>query len=95
MDNESYVWVFCGEHSRLPSAVFSSLTAAKEWITSRGVSGVITGYPLDESAYDWAVRRGFFAPKRDEQRAPAFIQRFSSASQPHWHFIDGVCTEES
>ena len=32
---------------------------------------------------------GHFAPKRDDQRTPQFIQRFSSATQEHYHYEDG------
>jgi hypothetical protein len=40
-----------------------------------------------------AVAAGHFAPARDEQRAPEFIQRFSSASQEHYHYEDGETSQ--
>jgi hypothetical protein len=89
MDERERVWVFSGESSRFPSAVFRSRDAAEPWIRSHRVSGVLTAYPLDVGVYDWAVVSGFFTPKSDEQRSPNFIQRFSSAYQEHYHYDEG------
>jgi hypothetical protein len=92
---ETYVWVFNGEGSRFPSAVFASKEDAERWIAASGVSGVLTAYPLGESAYDWAVRKGYFSPKRDAQRTAAFVQKFTSASQEHENFARGGSEAES
>jgi hypothetical protein len=83
------VWLFSGISSQFPSAVFRTREAADAWIRRHGVSGVLTAYPLDLGVYDWAVDHGFFKPKRDEQRGPIFIQRFSSAYQEHYHYDEG------
>lgn len=92
-DEELYVWVFCGEGARFPAAVFSSRATAETWIAANHVSGVLTAYPMDESSYDWAVRKGFFKPKTEVHAGPKFIQRFSSAYQKHVHYFDGRASE--
>jgi hypothetical protein len=89
MDERDRVWVFSGESSRFPSAVFRSRDAAEAWIRSHGVSGMLTAYPLDVGVYDWAVDNGFFTPRNDEHHSPGFIQRFSSAYQEHYHYDEG------
>ena len=84
------VWVFNGARSNFPSGVFTSRSSAESWIRKYALSGTLTRYPLDMSVYDWAVSRTFFEPKKDEQRTPEFIGRFSSASQEHYHFENGT-----
>ena len=83
------VWVFQGAGARLTTAVFASEAAAREWIRTAGVTGLLTEYPLGESHYDWAVREGYFVPKDERQRSPAFIQAFTSGHAHHVHFEDG------
>ena len=82
--SESRVWVFSGEGSQFPSAVFSNRAAAEAWIGLHALTGVLTAYPLDEGAYDWAVRQGLFTPKKTI--TPQFVGRFTSASQEHYHY---------
>jgi hypothetical protein len=84
----NFVWVFNGERSSFPSGIFSSREKAETWIAANGVSGCLTMYPVDESAYDWAIREGHFSPQRDDQRTPEFIARFSSGAV-HFHFENG------
>jgi hypothetical protein len=83
------VWVFHGEGAQFASAVFRSQEAAVRWIGERALSGVLTAYPLDMPAYDWAVEAGHFKPKSDDHKSPRFIQRFTSGAQAHLHFTDG------
>ena len=83
------VWVFNGPRSQFPSGVFSALSSAESWIALNGLSGTLTRYPIDVGVYDWAVRLGHFKPRRDDQSDAAFIERFSSASQEHYHFENG------
>ncbi|WP_433377809.1 DUF7710 domain-containing protein [Streptosporangium sp. CA-115845] len=48
MDDEPQsVWAFVGEGGRWPSAIFSSRDRAEEWISARGLTGMLTEYPLD------------------------------------------------
>ena len=83
------VWVFNGTHGTFPAAVFSSREKAEDWIIRRRLSGTLTRYPIDEPIYEWAIALGYFKPKREDQSCAAFIQRFSSASQEHYHYEDG------
>ena len=83
------VWIFTGPRAQFPSGVFTSREAAERWIRPHRLSGTLTAYPVDVGVYDWAVSVGHFAPTRNDQRAPEFIQRFSSASQEHYHYEDG------
>jgi hypothetical protein len=83
------VWIFTGPKALFPSGVFTSRESAERWIQQHGLSGTLTAYPVNVGAYDWAVDNGRFAPKGAEQRSPEFIQRFSSASQEHYHYENG------
>lgn len=83
------VWVFCGEGGNLPSGVFSSEEAARAWIQRCKLTGILTEYPVDISAYDWAIEHGVFKPNQPWQDSPKFIGRFTSASLHHLHFHDG------
>lgn len=85
----SFVWIFNGLKARFPSGVFTDREAAERWIEQHGLSGTLTAYPLDVGIYDWAVKIGYFKPKRDDQHTAEFIQRFSSASQEHYHYENG------
>jgi hypothetical protein len=90
IDDYPSVWVFIGTNGTFPAGVFSTRETAEAWITSSRVLGTLTRYPIDLSAYDWCLQYGFFKPKRAEQRAPEFIQKFSSASQDHFHYENGA-----
>jgi hypothetical protein len=90
MDKPMAVWVFQGERSRFPSAIFSRLELAEQWIQTQKVTGILTKYPIDISVYDWAIHEGVFAIKREDQMMPSFIQRFTSASQEHYHYQHGT-----
>jgi hypothetical protein len=68
--------------------VFTSIERASEWIARHGLTGLLTGYPLDEGAYDWAVRKGLFKVKREDQQTPAFMANFASGEYHH-HFENG------
>jgi hypothetical protein len=83
------VWVFNGMDGTFPAAVFSSREKAEAWITCHRLSGTLTRYPIDEPIYEWAIARGYFKPMREYQSGAAFIQRFSSASQEHYHYEGG------
>jgi len=84
------VWVFNGPRSNFPAGLFSRKELAVEWISKYRLTGTLTLYPIDVAAYDWAISNGHFSPSKDDQRSPAFIEKFSSASQEHYHFEDGV-----
>ncbi len=85
----SVVWVFNGDKHPFPSGVFTDQTLAEEWIKTNKLTGTLTAYPLNQGVYEWAVERGYFKAKREDQTTPSFIGNFSSASQPHEHYEDG------
>jgi len=87
------VWVFNGG-GNFPSGVFSKKEIAEAWIAKHKLSGVLTKYPVDEGVYDWSLANGTFKIKKEEQTQPAFIQRFSSASQEHYHYENGLNENE-
>lgn len=72
------------------SGIFSKKELAEEWIKKYSLTGVLTLYPVNESVYDWAIRNGNFSPKKQEETTPDFIAGFSSASQIHFHYEDGI-----
>jgi hypothetical protein len=88
------VWVFSGPNARFPGAVFSSGEKAETWIAQHRLSGLLTEYPLDSGAYDWAIQFGVFTPKRPEHTSSAFIGSFTSAHMAHAHFEDGKVVAE-
>jgi len=90
MEKSQSVWVFVGSEGRFPGGVFRTRGAAEEWIQRHGLSGVLTEYPLDVGAYDWAIAEGHFTPKTDRERSASFVGQFSSGGQDHSHYADGV-----
>ena len=89
IDHE-FVWVFLGEGARFPGAVFSDVETASAWISKHSLTGVLTKYPMDAGAYDWAIATRLFVPKKPEQSLPKFIGSFTSASMEHFHCENGV-----
>lgn len=89
MSDVTTVWIFNGARSNFPSGVFSILETAETWIRRYSLTGTLTRYPVDESAYDWALSRGYFTISKPEQQSPDFIGRFSAANQEHYHYEDG------
>ena len=83
------IWVFNGEENSLPSAVFLNFELATKWIKEKGVSGLLTAYPVNTGVYDWAIQKDFFLPKQSYQKLPKFIQRFTSAYLEHYHYENG------
>ena len=83
-----FVWVFHGLSGQFASSVFSSKEKAEEWIKKNKLQGILTKYPLDFSAYDWACKFGYFIPKKPEHKSSEFIQKFSNADNEHYHYID-------
>lgn len=89
------VWVFNGSgfaspNHPIPSGVFSARELAETWILKHQLSGMLTAYPVDIGIYDWAVQKEIFKPKQEKHTSPEFIQRFSSASQEHFHYENGI-----
>ncbi len=89
----SSVWIFSGANARFPAGVFSALDPAEEWIAANGLTGTLTEYPLDEGAFDWALRTGRVTGRaRERGGEPEFVGGFSSATQAHHHYELGVRT---
>ncbi len=84
------IWVFHGAGARFAGGVFGNREAGLSWAAKHALTGVLTCYPLNEGAYDWALRSGAFAPKRPEHREAHFIGGFTSASMDHVHVEDGI-----
>ena len=80
------VWVFHGAGGQFTSGVFSSQEKAEEFINHYRLTGILTKYPIDKSAYDWALQEKVFTPRKPEHHEAAFIQRFTDASQEHYHY---------
>lgn len=90
--SQQTVWVFNGANARFASGVFSSREKAEAWIAHHVLTGLLTEYPLDSGAYDWAVLHGFFRPKRPDQRTSGFIGSFTNPHLQHFHYEDGKPT---
>jgi hypothetical protein len=88
-DRYEGVWVFNGGGT-FAGGVFSTLEAAETWISKNRLDGVLTLYPLDTGVYEWAIERGWFAPKREKHHAQDFIGSFTTASMDHQHYERGV-----
>ena len=90
---DKHVWVFNGARG-IPGGVFSTLDRAEAWILQHRLSGILTCYPLDEGCFDWAFREGVTnlkAEKRAIRQFDAeFIANFSTASQEHYHYENGI-----
>lgn len=72
-----------------PAGVFTTKEKAEAWIGANHQTGCLTRYPLDESFYDWAIRVGVFAPKKEHEFGREFKGRFSCAGSEHYHYEDG------
>ncbi len=90
---ERAVWVFNTAKRNFPGGVFTTPELADEWIAAHRLTGVLTAYPLDQGAFDWALSQGctnLRAEKLEQKRHdPVFIGGFSTASQEHYHYEEG------
>jgi len=82
----NFVWIFNHHTANFPSAVFSCEKTAREWIEHNNCIGTLTQYPVDISAYDFAVQNGYFEPKKEHHSDKDFIARFTNANNKHFHF---------
>jgi len=80
------VWVFHGAGSRFTSGVFATRAQGEEFINRYRLTGTLTKYPVGISAYDWSIQAKLFEPKKAEHCEAEFIQRYTSASQEHYHY---------
>jgi hypothetical protein len=84
------LWMFNGVRSRVPSGVFSTLKRAERWIHEHELPGTLTEMYLDDPAYDRAVRRGRYVPKRQSEHTPLLKQRFSSPDMHYHYYLDSL-----
>jgi hypothetical protein len=90
MDDQNMIWLFHGANGRFSSGVFSSKQKAEEWINKWSLSGILTKYPIDIGVYEWAIELNLLKISKGEQTQPEFIQRFTTASQEHVHYENGI-----
>ncbi len=83
-----HAWVFTAG-GIFPAGIFTELGIAEKWIRETRATGCLTKYPVNTSLYDYSIAQGWFTPKRDDQRSPEFITKFSCASAEHFHYEDG------
>ncbi|WHI50482.1 hypothetical protein P3339_18880 [Microbulbifer sp. MLAF003] len=83
------VWVFHSAGARFAGGTFSSVESAELWIGTHKLTGVLTSYPLDTGAYEWAVKNEYFQPKKEKHSTAEFIGGFTSANQEHYHYENG------
>ena len=86
---DSWIWVFNGPNSPLPSACFGSKSQAEEWIRDNRATGILTKMPVGTSVYHWAIDNGYFEPKGPHQTGPKFVSNFTSAYLEHYHYERG------
>ncbi len=91
MENDTnQIWIFNGPNSRFPSGVFLEKKQAEQWISQYKLSGILTLYPINISVYNWAIENDYFVITNERESTPEFIQKFTSASQEHYHYEDGA-----
>ncbi|HEY6505812.1 MAG TPA: hypothetical protein VIZ28_17680 [Chitinophagaceae bacterium] len=83
------IWIFTGSKGKFPGGVFTDKQLAEDWIQKHRLEGVLTLYPINEGVYDWSIRSNYFLPTKEKEKSPDFIGSFSSASQEHYHYLDG------
>ncbi|WP_223808774.1 DUF7710 domain-containing protein [Rufibacter hautae] len=93
VDSCKSVWVFNSINKLFSGGVFEDLVVAEEWIMRNKLTGILTKYPLDQGALDWAVKNGLVNMKpeklKEKKVDPDFIGGFTSASMEHYHYESG------
>jgi hypothetical protein len=84
------IWIFVSESAQFPCACFERFEDAELTIQKYSLSGILTAYPLGKTVFDWAVENQFFRPQKPEHFTAAFIGKFTSASQKHIHYSNGI-----
>ena len=85
------IYVFNGEGSILPNALFSEYELAENWIKKYSLTGLLTAYPLNIGVYEWAIEHSNFKVKHEYQKSAGFIQKFTWGDLEHYHFENGEC----
>ncbi len=88
------VWLFNGSGGRFVGGAFTTLEKAEKWINKHKLTGLLTKTPLDEGVFDWAVTNNMHNLKPEllnkKKSDPDFIGSFSTASQEHFHYENGI-----
>jgi hypothetical protein len=88
------VWIFNKNNAAFSGGVFSELNLAENWVKENSLTGILTKYPLDQGVFDWAVENDMHNIKAekvaDQSKQPNFIGGFTSASQEHYHYENGI-----
>lgn len=78
------VWVFSGARKHFPGGIFTTKKVADEGIKTHRLTGTLTLYPVDIGAYEWALGKGLFKPRKPTSPSP----NLSVDSQtPEWSII--------
>jgi len=88
-DLQRGAWVVHENDGAFSLCAFSCLEKGKAWIAEEKKSCVLSWYPIDEGAFDWATRNGYFKVKKPHQNEAKFIANFSSSGVLHFHFQQG------
>ncbi len=81
------IWVL--QRGKFPFAVFDDKDKAIAYIEEKKVTGIMTGYPINDSTLSWAVENELFMMKKEVQKEVWFEENFTSIHQPHYHFENG------
>ena len=83
------IWIFHGENAKFSSGVFTERHLAELWIRENKLSGLLTLYPVNVGVYQWSIANNLFQPKKEHELSSAFVQKFTSAAQEHYHYGNG------
>ncbi len=87
------VWIFHASKSDYASGAFTTYELAASWIKENSLTGLLTSYPLDEGAFDWAMRNNVVGVRDSVlergRKDPMWIGRYFPAARDSHHFIDG------
>ena len=78
----------------LASKAVAGHTTFKPGILENKLSGMLTKYPLNKGVWDWACENNMHNLKAEKVTEkslnPNFIAGFTTASQEHYHYEDGI-----
>ena len=90
--SKEHVYIFHGTNAQFAASVYSSFELAELDIKLKKMSGLLSIYPLNETIYDYCVRKELFDAK--DKTTGAFIQNFTSAYLEHHHYKHGNRLDE-
>src|ERR1700704_4357436 len=84
------VWIFSRAKKHFRGGVFTRRDVAESWIKKICLTGTLTLYPVDVGAYEWAIEKGIFKPRKPHQTEARFIGGFTGAAMDRFHYENGV-----